>query len=118
MRRLAQAASVLSFPPTLAHELTHWAVARTQTDDAQVAVEVFGGRAIATWPPIENPFVRAFAFLSPTVFGLMLTTLWLTTDTTLSGWRLILAAGLVIYTMPSRADIAGAFGRQEVQQNQ
>ena len=49
MRRLTQLAAVLSLPPTLAHEATHWAVARTVTDDAQLAVEVTGGRAVAAW---------------------------------------------------------------------
>ena len=33
----------------------------------------------------------------------------------IDGWRLILAVGLAIYTIPSRADIRGALGRQDVQ---
>ena len=117
MRRLTQLAGVLSLPPTLAHEATHWAVARTVTDDAQIAVEVTGGRALAAWPPIDNPVVRFFAFLGPTVFGCLLTALWLLNGVSLEGWRLLLAIGLAIYTVPSGADVTGALGRQDVQQD-
>ena len=116
MGRLAQFAGVLSLPPTLAHEATHWAVARTQTDDAALAVEVTGGRALAAWPPIDNPVVRFLAFLGPTVFGLVLAALWLAHGVDIDGWRLILAVGLAIYTTPSRADVRGALGRQAAQQ--
>jgi len=116
MRRLTQLAGVLSLPPTLAHEATHWAIARTVTDDAQIAVEVTGGRALAAWPPIDNPVVRFLAFLGPTVFGLILTALWLSHGVSVDGWRLLLAVGLAIYTTPSLADVRGAVGRQAVQQ--
>jgi len=34
----------------------------------------------------------------------------------LDGWRLIMAIGLVIYTAPSPADVRGALGKQDVQQ--
>ena len=113
---LRAAAGVLSLPPTLAHEATHWLVARTQTDDAALAVEVTGGRAIAAWPPIESPLIRFLAFLGPTVFGSILTAIWLLSPTTIDGWRLILAVGLAIYTVPSGADVRGAVGIQEAQQ--
>ena len=116
MGRLSQLAAVLSLPPTLAHEATHWAVARCVTDDAAMAVEVTGGRAVAAWPPIDNRFVRFFAFLAPTVFGSLLGLLWLLSGTTIDGWRLLAAIGLAIYTIPSPADVSGAFGRQAVQQ--
>lgn len=116
MRRLAQLAGVLSLPPTLAHELSHYAVARLGTDDAQFAVEVTGGRALAAWPPLESRLLRVFAFLAPTVFGVVLAALWLSAGVTLSGWRLIAAVGLAIYTTPSAADINGALGRQAAQQ--
>ena len=115
MRRLTQLAAVLSLPPTLAHEATHWAVARTVTDDAQLAVEVTGGRAVAAWSPIDNAVIRFFAFLGPTVFGSLLAAVWLLSGVTLEGWRLLLALGLGIYTMPSAADVQGALGRQDVQ---
>jgi len=113
---LRAAAGILSLPPTLAHEATHWLVARSVTDDAELAVEVTGGRAIAAWPPIESPLIRFLAFLGPTVFGSILTVVWLLSGTTIDGWRLILAVGLAIYTVPSGADVRGALGRQAVQQ--
>src|SRR6056297_17612 len=116
MRRLTQLASVLSLPPTLAHELTHWAVARLGTDDAQFAVEVSGGRALAAWPPLDSRALRVFAFLGPTVFGSVLAAVWLVSGVDLSGWRLLFAVGLAIYTVPSPADVRGALGMQAVQQ--
>ena len=112
---LRAAAGVLSLPPTLAHEATHWLVARTQTDDAALAVEVTGGRAVAVWPPLESPLIRFLAFLGPTVFGSVLIGLWAASGIDIDGWRLILAVGLAIYTTPSGADVRGAFGIQEAQ---
>jgi hypothetical protein len=116
MRRLTQLASVLSLPPTLAHELTHWLVARLGTPDAEIAVEVTGGRALAAWPPLESRALRVFAFLGPTVFGSMLALVWLFSGASLDGWRLIMAVGLAIYSFPSAQDVRGALGRQQVQQ--
>jgi hypothetical protein len=116
MGRLRAAAGVLSLPPTLAHEATHWAVARSVTDDAQLAVEVTGGRAVAGWPPISNPIVRFLAFLGPTVFGSILTAIWLASGIDVDGWRLLLAVGLAVYTVPSPEDVRGALGRQDAQQ--
>jgi len=109
-------AGVCSLPPTLAHEMTHWAVARSVTDDAAFAVDVTGGRAAAAWPPLESPLIRFLAFLAPTVFGSVLIALWGLSGTTVDGWRLILAVGLAVYTTPSRADVRGAVGKQDVQQ--
>ena len=117
MGRLTKLAAVLSLPPTVAHEATHWAVARCVTDDAAIAVEVTGGRALAAWPPIDNAAVRFLAFLGPTVFGSILIALWVAHGVSLEGWRLILALGLAIYTVPSPADVRGAFGKQAVQQD-
>ena len=116
MRRLVRAASVFGFIPTLGHELTHWAVARLGTDDAQIAVEVTGTRALAAWPPLESRALRAFAFLAPTVFGSILALVWLVAGVSLEGWRLILAIGLAIYTAPSASDLRGAVGMQPAQQ--
>lgn len=116
MGRLTQAAAVLSLPPTLAHEATHWAVARLGTDDAALAVEVTGGRALAAWPPLASRPLRVFAFLAPTIFGSLLAALWLAAGVDLSGWRAIAALGLVIYTCPSATDLRGAAGRQPAQQ--
>jgi hypothetical protein len=116
MGRLTTIAAVLSLPPTLAHEATHYAVASLETDDAQMAVEVSGGRALAAWPPLQSRVLRVFAFLAPTVFGSLLATLWLVTGVEVSGWRLLFAVGLAIYTVPSPADVRGALGVQDVQQ--
>ena len=116
MSRLTQLANVCSLPFVLPHEATHWAVARLGTDDAQIAVEVSGGRAIAAWPPLDSRPLRVFAFLAPTVFGSILIGLWLVSDQGIDGWRLIFAIGLSGYTTPSPADLRGALGRQAVQQ--
>jgi len=116
MGRLSTVAAVLSLPPTLAHEATHWAVARLGTDDAQIAVEVRGGRAMTAWPPLESRALRVFAFLAPTVFGSVLAAVWLLTGFEPTPWRVLFAVGLAIYTVPSPADIRGALGLQDTQQ--
>lgn len=115
-RRLTQLAGVCSLPPTLAHEATHWAIARLGTPDAEIAVEVTGGRALAAWPPLESRALRVFAFLGPTVFGSVLALVWLFSGVSVDGWRLIMAVGLAIYAFPSAHDVRGALGRQAVQQ--
>ena len=117
MSRLTQIANVLALPFVLPHELSHWAVARLGTDDAQLAVEVSGGRAAAGWPPLESRALRVFAFLAPTVFGSLLIAVWLLSAQGIEGWRLIFAIGLAGYTTPSPADLRGALGRQAVQQD-
>jgi hypothetical protein len=116
MAMLVTLANVCALPFVVPHEATHWAVARLGTDDAQMAVEVTGGRAAAGWPPLDSPWLRAFAFLAPTVFGSMLIGLWLVSDHGIDGWRLIFALGLAVYTTPSPADVRGALGKQDVQQ--
>ena len=116
MRALSKVANVLAFPPTFAHELTHLAAARLATDDAQIAAEVTGGRALAVWSPIDSTPLRVFAFLAPTVFGVLLAALWVAAGVSLDGWRLIAAIGLAIYAVPSPADIRGAAGLQQTQQ--
>jgi hypothetical protein len=82
-----------------------------------MAVEVSGGRALAAWPPLQSRLLRVFAFLAPTVFGSILAVLWLWRGVDLTGWRLLFAVGLAIYTVPSPADVRGALGKQAVQQN-
>ena len=116
MGRLSAAANVLSLSFALPHEATHWAVARLGTDDARMAVEVSGGRAAAAWPPLQSRALRAFAFLGPTILGSVLACVWLLSDISVDGWRLIFAIGLAGYTVPSPADIRGALGQQPVQQ--
>jgi hypothetical protein len=116
MGRLVALAALLSLPVAVAHEASHWAVARLGTDDAAMAVEVTGGRALAAWPPLESRALRVFAFLAPTVFGSVLAAVWLLTGAELSGWRLLFGVGLAFYTVPSPADIRGALGLQDVQQ--
>lgn len=110
-------ANVCSLSFTLPHEATHYAVARLGTDDAQMRVEVTGGRAAALWPPLESRALRAFAFLAPTVFGSLLAGLWLLSGATLTGWEVVFALGLAAYTIPSPADVRGALGKQAVQQD-
>lgn len=114
---LRQLTGALSAPPTVAHELTHFAVARLGTDDAEIAVEVLGGRAIAVWRPIDNRALRAFAHLAPTVFGVALAALWWSLGIEMTGWRWLAAIGLGIYAMPSQSDVTGALGKQEAQQD-
>lgn len=114
---LAQLACVLALPATLAHEATHLAAAKAAgTDDATIAVEVSGRGAVSAWEPIDSRPLAAFAFLAPTVFGSLLIGLWLASDQGIDGWRLIMAVGLAIYTTPSPADLRGALGKQDVQQ--
>lgn len=115
MRRLSALACAVAFVPAVFHEVTHYAVAWPWTDDAGFRVEVFGGEAVAVWQPIENPALRAFAFLAPTVFGLVLAGIWVVSGVELSGWRWPLGIGLALYTLPSPADVRGALGRQDVQ---
>lgn len=116
MGRLYQLAAILSLPIALAHEASHWAVARVETDDAAIAVEVSGGQALAAWPPLQSRALRVFAFLAPTVFGSVLAAVWLYSGVTLEGWRLLFGVGLAFYTLPSPADVRGALGRQASQQ--
>ena len=116
MSRLVTLANVLALPFVVPHELSHWAVARLGTDDAQLGVEVTGGRAVAVWPPLDSTLLRVFAFLAPTLFGSVLALVWLVSDTSVDGWRLLFAVGLAAYTVPAPADLRGALGRQEVQQ--
>jgi hypothetical protein len=116
MAMLVTLANVCALPFVVPHEATHWLVARLGTDDAQIAVEVSGGRAVAAWPPLQSRALRAFAFLAPTVFGSVLIGLWLASDQGIDGWRLIFALGLAGYTVPSPADLRGALGKQDVQQ--
>ena len=110
-------ACVLALPATLAHEATHYAVARLGTDDARMRGEVTGDGAVAAWPPLDSAVLRVFAFLGPTIFGSLLAAVWLVSGTSVDGWRLILLVGLAAYTVPSPADVRGALGRQAVQQD-
>jgi hypothetical protein len=135
---------VLSLPVGVLHELTHFAAAHAMTRQAGVAVEIYGGfgvlydrtpatgedetedetegdgsdsiGGVAIWPPIDSAPLRAFAHLSPTVFGAVLMGLWAWNGLSLDGWRLIMAVGLALYTIPSPADIRGALGIQDAQQ--
>ena len=111
-RRLRQAACLLSAPPTVAHELTHYAVARLRTERAAVEVGLLDATARAVWEPLESPLWRALAFLGPTLFGSVLGLIWLVSDVSVEGWRLIVALGLGLYTVPSPADLRGAAGYQ------
>ena len=116
MSRLTALANLLAFPFVLPHEVTHWAVARIETDDAHIRVEATSMLTAARWPPLESRPLRVFAYLAPTVFGSVLIGLWLLSDQGIDGWRLIMAIGLAGYTKPSPADVRGALGKQDVQQ--
>ncbi|WP_394296338.1 hypothetical protein [Natronomonas pharaonis] len=111
-----QLMALLSFPPVLLHELTHYAVARLRTDDAAFEAEVLGSEARAVWRPLDSPLWRFLAFLAPTLFGALLAGLWLASGTSFEGWRAVAGVGLALYTLPSVADIRGALGRQQAQQ--
>jgi hypothetical protein len=50
------------------------------------------------------------------VFGSILALLWLWRGVDLTAWRLLFGVGLAIYTIPSPADIRGALGIQDSQQ--
>lgn len=113
-RRLRQAACLLSAPPTVAHELTHYAVARCRTERVAVEVELFETGARAVWAPLDSPLWRALAFLGPTLFGSLLGLIWLVSDVSVEGWRLIVALGLGLYTVPSPQDLRGAAGFQQL----
>jgi len=140
MGRMVSLMKMLSLPVGVLHELTHFAAAHAVTRQAGVAVEIYGGfgvlydrtpatgegetegdgsagiGGVAIWPPIDSAPLRAFAHLSPTVFGAVLMGLWAWNGISLDGWRLIMAVGLALYTIPSPADIRGACGLQEPQQ--
>jgi len=116
MKRLTQLAGVCSLPPTIAHEATHWAIARCGTPDAEIAVEVTGGRALAAWPPLNS---HTSASTVPKTVGprkANTRSARLSSGVSVDGWRLIMAVGLAIYTVPSAQDVRGALGRQQAQQ--
>jgi hypothetical protein len=48
--------------------------------------------------------------------GVVLAGVWVAAGVELSGWRTLMALGLLIYSAPSPADLRGAVGRQAVQQ--
>jgi len=108
---LTGAASALGLLVAIPHELTHWAVARAGTDDAEIAVEVLGGRAVTGWTPLANPVHQAFAAVAPTLCGSMLALLWLVFDVPVDGWRLMLLIGLAGYTIPSPGDLRAVTDR-------
>lgn len=108
---------LLSLPVALAHEASHYAVARLAgADDAGLSVEVTGGHASAVWRPLNSTAWRVLAFLAPTILGVVLMLVWAIAGIRIDGWRLIMAVGLAAYTIPSPADIRGALGRQPAQQ--
>ena len=112
-------AGVLSLPPTLAHEATHWLVARAQTDDAALAVEVTGGQAAADLSAIENSVGRFLAYLAPTILGSLLLAVWMYADLSFEGlWlvpKYVIEFSIAAIAMPSPEDVRGAFGIQDAQ---
>jgi len=107
---------ILSLSSGLPHEATHWAVAWLVTDDAQMAAEVTGGRAITVWSPLDNCVLRFLVHLAPTILGSFLAVIWLVSGISVDGWRFTFAIGLAAYTIPSPPDVRGALGK-DVQQS-
>lgn len=115
MGRLQTAACVLSLLFAIPHEASHYIVARTQTSAAGFRVELADTEAYAVWEPLESRFWTAFAHLAPTVFGAVLAGLWAYRGVSLDGWRLFLAVGLALFTIPSPADLRGAMQQDQHQ---
>lgn len=109
-RVLWMASCLITAPVALAHEASHYAVAAARADDAAMEVQLFDGGARTVWTPLESRWWRAFAFLAPTVFGSLLAFLWLVSDASIDGWRLVMFVGLGLFSLPSPADIRGAAG--------
>ena len=101
----------LSISFTLPHEIAHYAVARTVTDDAQIAAEVTDKRAVSGWSPIKSPTVRFITHLAPTLSALLLLLVLLLSSFETDGLLPLIA----LYAIPSPADVRGALGRQDVQ---
>jgi len=117
---LARGACVLSLLIAVPHEATHYALARlagVETDDAQIAVEVSGGRAVCAVAPIESPPRRVVVGLGPTLVGGLLLALWLASGVAVDGWRALAALGLALYAIPSPGDVAAAAGRHTQQES-
>ena len=108
MRRLTQAAGLLTFLPALAHELTHYALASLGTDDAEIRFEIAGSYAVTSWPPLDSSALRFVASLGPTLIGSLVAVAWLASGLSLGKWDLLAVVGLVVYTLPSPSDIVGA----------
>jgi hypothetical protein len=80
-----------------------------------MAIELAGGRALASWSPLESRTLRVFAFLAPAVWLPVVWMAWkLTNVPILSPWTL-LAVGLALLVSPSVQDVRGALGRQNAQ---
>jgi hypothetical protein len=108
MGRLQTAACLVSLLFAIPHEASHYLVARSQTSAAGFRVDLTDTDAYAVWEPLESRFWTAFAYLAPTVFGTVLAGLWAYRGVSLDGWRLVLAVGLALYTIPSPGDLRGA----------
>lgn len=112
---LSRLLAFLSFVPTLAHELTHYLVARLGSD--KVAFRVDLDSQVCQWSPIESRTLRALAFLAPTIAGSVVLGLWIAVGDPVEGFELLGVVALGVYTVPSTSDIKGALGRQAAQEN-
>lgn len=111
--------AVLSLVPTLAHELTHYIFASLGSEEVHLDVELCDPESqVCVWRPIESRSLRAFAFLAPTICGSVVLGLWIAVGDSVEGFDLLGIVALGVYTVPSAADIRGAFGKQESQNNE
>lgn len=120
---LTRLTALASFPPALAHELAHYAVAKPFAEHAELNVEITGLHAsVRVWWDEEaedySRAIRMFANLAPTISGFgigLLVVLYyvlagFTLPENLHGWARISLACIVwaTYTAPSPGDIQGA----------
>jgi hypothetical protein len=114
---LSRLLAFLSFVPTLAHELTHYLVARLGSDKVAFRVDLDSQVQVCKWSPIESRTLRALAFLAPTIAGSVVLGLWIAVGDPVEGFELLGVVALGVYTVPSTSDIKGALGRQAAQAN-
>ena len=106
---------VLSAPIAAAHSTTQFIVASMVTEDAAVQVEINGKSSTAAWKPINNPLFRFLAFMSPTMIGLSAIGVLLLGTRPVDVATALLAFIILLYAAPTKTEIRGALGQQDVQ---
>ena len=114
IRRFTAALYVLSLPGTIAHELTHYLVARSITADASMFISIFEADAHVVWdaPESTHPVHQTLGFLAPSIvgisvaIGLLAQGLFATITSSTLGFLLLIFWAQ--YTIPSPADLNGA----------
>jgi hypothetical protein len=109
--------AILSYPPTLAHEATHYLFARLGSDDVRLNVDLADPESQeCIWRPIDSRALRFLAFLGPTLVGTIIFCVSLSRGYVVSSpVDLLPIIILAVYTSPSAADVRGALGKQESQ---